>query len=158
MHVYKHASHTPTYKSDMTRYGQAFYMHIYKHASHTPTYKSDMTRYGQAFYMHIYKHASHTPTYKSDMKRYGQAFYMHSYKHGGHTPTYSFLLSIKTHLTIVQSTVNESIWHPTLLPRPHRGRARYCNAHNCLCVCLFVCLCVCVFVSCIYVFSQNFKV
>ena len=25
---------------------------------------------------------------------------------------------------------------------PHRGRARYCNAH----VCLFVCLCVCVFV------------
>ena len=29
-----------------------------------------------------------------------------------------------------------------LLPRPHRGRARYCNAH----VCLFVCLCVCLFV------------
>ena len=29
---------------------------------------------------------------------------------------------------------------------PHRGRARYCNAHVCLCVCLFVCLCVCVFV------------
>ena len=26
---------------------------------------------------------------------------------------------------------------------PHRGRARYCNAHVCLCVCLFVCLCVC---------------
>ena len=25
---------------------------------------------------------------------------------------------------------------------PHRGRARYCNAH----VCLFVCVCVCVFV------------
>ena len=21
---------------------------------------------------------------------------------------------------------------------PHRGRARYCNAHVCLCVCLFV--------------------
>ena len=29
---------------------------------------------------------------------------------------------------------------------PHRGRARYCNAHVCLCVCLFVCVCVCVFV------------
>ena len=29
---------------------------------------------------------------------------------------------------------------------PHRGRARYCNAH----VCLFVCLCVCVFV-CLFV-------
>ena len=26
---------------------------------------------------------------------------------------------------------------------PHRGRARYCNAHVCLFVCLFVCLCVC---------------
>ena len=23
---------------------------------------------------------------------------------------------------------------------PHRGRARYCNAHVCLCVCLFVCV------------------
>ena len=34
---------------------------------------------------------------------------------------------------------------------PHRGRARYCNAH----VCLFVCLCVC---PCLSVFSQNFKV
>ena len=43
-------------------------------------------------------------------------------------------------------------WYPDLvgsLPAyvyvylaPHRGRARYCNAH----VCLFVCLCVCVFV------------
>ena len=32
---------------------------------------------------------------------------------------------------------------------PHRGRARYCNAH----VCLFLCLCVC-----LSVFSQNFKV
>ena len=29
---------------------------------------------------------------------------------------------------------------------PHRGRARYCNAHVCLFVCLCVCLCVCVFV------------
>ena len=29
---------------------------------------------------------------------------------------------------------------------PHRGRARYCNAHVCLSVCLFVCLCVCLFV------------
>ena len=32
---------------------------------------------------------------------------------------------------------------------PHRGRARYCNAH----VCLFVCLCVC-----LSVFSQNFVI
>ena len=29
---------------------------------------------------------------------------------------------------------------------PHRGRARYCNAHVCLFVCVFVCLCVCLFV------------
>ena len=26
---------------------------------------------------------------------------------------------------------------------PHRGRARYCNAHVCLFVCLCVCVCVC---------------
>ena len=26
---------------------------------------------------------------------------------------------------------------------PHRGRARYCNAHVCLCVCVFVCLLLC---------------
>ena len=26
---------------------------------------------------------------------------------------------------------------------PHRGRARYCNAHVCLCVCLCVCVFVC---------------
>ena len=26
---------------------------------------------------------------------------------------------------------------------PHRGRARYCNAHVCLFVCVFVCVCVC---------------
>ena len=26
---------------------------------------------------------------------------------------------------------------------PHRGRARYCNAHVCLCVCVFVCVFVC---------------
>ena len=44
----------------------------------------------------------------------------------------------------------------SLLPRPHRGRARYCNAHVCLCVCLFVCLCVCVFVC--PCFRKNFKV
>ena len=31
-----------------------------------------------------------------------------------------------------------------LLPRPHRGRARYCNAHVCLFVCVFVCVCLCV--------------
>ena len=35
---------------------------------------------------------------------------------------------------------------------PHRGRARYCNAHVCLCVCLCVCVCVC-----LSVFSQNFN-
>ena len=29
---------------------------------------------------------------------------------------------------------------------PHRGRARYCNAHVCLFVCVFVCVCVCLFV------------
>ena len=28
-----------------------------------------------------------------------------------------------------------------LLPRPRRGRARYCNAHVCLSVCLCVCPC-----------------
>ena len=33
---------------------------------------------------------------------------------------------------------------------PHRGRARYCNAHVCVFVCLFVCLFVCVFV-CVFV-------
>ena len=45
---------------------------------------------------------------------------------------------------------------PSLITSPpHRGRARYCNAH----VCLFVCLCVCVCVyPCLSVFSQNFKV
>ena len=26
---------------------------------------------------------------------------------------------------------------------PHRGRARYCNAHVCVFVCVFVCVCVC---------------
>ena len=26
---------------------------------------------------------------------------------------------------------------------PHGGRARYCNAHVCLCVCVFVCVFVC---------------
>ena len=29
---------------------------------------------------------------------------------------------------------------------PHRGRARYCNAHVCLCVCVCVCVFVCLFV------------
>ena len=29
---------------------------------------------------------------------------------------------------------------------PHRGRARYCNAHVCLFVCVFVCVFVCLFV------------
>ena len=29
---------------------------------------------------------------------------------------------------------------------PHRGRARYCNAHVCLSVCVSVCVFVCVFV------------
>ena len=33
---------------------------------------------------------------------------------------------------------------------PHRGRARYCNAHACLFVCLFVCVFVCLFV-CLFV-------
>ena len=36
---------------------------------------------------------------------------------------------------------------------PHMGRARYCNAHVYLFVCVFVCLFVC-----LSVFSQNFKV
>ena len=36
---------------------------------------------------------------------------------------------------------------------PHRGRARYCNAH----VCLFQCLCVCLSVF-VRNFTQNFKV
>ena len=39
-----------------------------------------------------------------------------------------------------------------LLPRPHRGRARYCNAH----VCLFVCLFVRVFAKFQSVISQPF--
>ena len=33
---------------------------------------------------------------------------------------------------------------------PHRGRARYCNAHVCLFVCVFVCVFVCLFV-CLFV-------
>ena len=37
--------------------------------------------------------------------------------------------------------LNQSEWNNIYLA-PHRGRARYCNAH----VCLFLCLCVCVFV------------
>ena len=33
---------------------------------------------------------------------------------------------------------------------PHRGRARYCNAHVCVFVCVCVCVCVCLFV-CVFV-------
>ena len=43
-----------------------------------------------------------------------------------------------------------------LLPRPHRGRARYCNAHVCLSVCLFVCVFVRVFAKFQSVISQPF--
>ena len=34
-------------------------------------------------------------------------------------------------------------WHEYIYLAPHRGRARYCNAHVCLSVCLFVCVFVC---------------
>ena len=60
-----------------------------------------------------------------------------------------------------RNCLDPEIWTLHFLPRrttcalkshiylaPHRGRARYCNAHVCLfvclCVCVFVCLCVCV--------------
>ena len=36
----------------------------------------------------------------------------------------------------------EHLFVPGYYLAPHRGRARYCNAH----VCVFVCLCVCLFV------------
>ena len=39
---------------------------------------------------------------------------------------------------------------------PHRGRARYCNAHVCLSVCLFVCVFVRVFAKFQCVISQPF--
>ena len=54
-------------------------------------------------------------------------------------------------LVIRSISLNAVLCHIYLAP--HRGRARYCNAHVCLSVCLFVCLCVC-----LSVFSQNFNV
>ena len=70
---------------------------------------------------------------------------------------YPLMLNVIQYITKCVTNVISKPCQSLSYLAPHRGRARYCNAHVCLFVCLCVCVFVCVFV-CLSVFSQNFKV